>query len=129
MQKGNAANAKINGEWGKHVKSWMKRMTAGIRRQEGKEEIKSRMTDYEMMDRDEVLDSAVKKAIVVVDEMSADRALTSKEGISSDGAARPYPSVHKEIEMEFLMYLTGHDRETIEQMYEDFTKHRRTYRK
>ena len=36
MKKGNAANAKLNGEWGKHVKKDWKRLTSKLRRAQGK---------------------------------------------------------------------------------------------
>jgi len=31
-----AANAKLNGEWGGHVKKWMKKITSGRRRAQDK---------------------------------------------------------------------------------------------
>lgn len=41
---GHKANAALNGEWGKHVKKWMKKVTSSRRRSEDKviirEEIK-----------------------------------------------------------------------------------------
>lgn len=36
-----AANAKLNGEWGAHVKPHTKRLTAKLRRQAGKAEVKA----------------------------------------------------------------------------------------
>ena len=39
-QLGNKLNAYINGEWGKHVKKWMKQKTSRIRRQMEKRKIK-----------------------------------------------------------------------------------------
>jgi hypothetical protein len=37
---GHAANAKLNGEWGSHVKKWMKKITSGRRRAQDKRVIR-----------------------------------------------------------------------------------------
>ena len=49
-QVGNKINSFLNGEWARHVRSWSKRQTAGIRRMVGKEEIRETlaMPDYRM---------------------------------------------------------------------------------
>lgn len=39
-QVGNKQNSILNGEWGKHVRWWYKRHTAGRRREEGKQIIR-----------------------------------------------------------------------------------------
>jgi hypothetical protein len=42
---GNKQNSVLNGEWAIHVKKWMKRMTAHIRRNEGKKEIRKELNN------------------------------------------------------------------------------------
>ncbi len=39
-QIGNKQNAHLNGEWAKHIWSWYKRYTSGIRREKDKQIIK-----------------------------------------------------------------------------------------
>lgn len=36
IRKGNKENALLNGEWGKHVRKWMKKFTSSVRRTKNK---------------------------------------------------------------------------------------------
>lgn len=47
LRVGNAANSKLNGEWGTHVKKWMKKVTAGRRRMQDKAIIRNEIELYE----------------------------------------------------------------------------------
>ena len=44
--KGSAENAKLNGEYGKHVRPWMKKKTSGKRRKVGKKQIKEGVVEH-----------------------------------------------------------------------------------
>ena len=50
-QIGNKQNAKLNGEWGKHVRGWAKRFTAKCRRNESKRIILSESSDSQTTDK------------------------------------------------------------------------------
>lgn len=51
VRKGNAENAKINGEWGAHIKAWFKRVTSGKRRMQDKLIIRKELEEsYERED-------------------------------------------------------------------------------
>lgn len=43
---GHKANSQLNGEWGKHVRKWMKKITSGKRRHHDKEIIREEVDDF-----------------------------------------------------------------------------------
>lgn len=45
LRVGHAANSKLNGEWAKHAKKWMKRVTSGKRRAQDKILIRKEITE------------------------------------------------------------------------------------
>jgi len=52
IRPGNSANSKLNGEWGAHVKSWMKKVTSGKRRIQDKEIIREELEEMDMSSTD-----------------------------------------------------------------------------
>lgn len=47
IRKGNSENAKLNGEWGKHVRADGKKITSGKRRMANKEIIREELNNLE----------------------------------------------------------------------------------
>lgn len=47
IRKGNSANSKLNGEWGKHVRADGKKITSGKRRMANKEIIREELNNLE----------------------------------------------------------------------------------